>query len=161
LSDVRPADIRPEGFPASRQRGLQATVSAPGGEIVVYVVHLPSVRLGATGLTSAARDESAALLGTLAADDPASRLLLVGDLNGTVRDRGLGPLTSRPHAQPSGFAFSRPAALPVVRIGQGLGRGVAGVGAGGDRKRPPSGARPRTPAVGGRGAPGSSRGESR
>jgi vancomycin resistance protein VanJ len=41
-----------------------------------------------------------------------------------VRDRGLGPLTSRPHAQPSRFAVSRPAALPVVRIGQGLGRGV-------------------------------------
>ncbi|MGW0495737.1 endonuclease/exonuclease/phosphatase family protein [Streptomyces sp. NPDC003007] len=124
LSDVRPVDIRPAGFPGSWQRGLRATVSAPGGSITVYVVHLPSVRLGPAGLASAARDESAALLAALVADDPADRLLVVGDLNGTVRDRGLGPLTSRLHAPPSGFAFSWPAALPVARIDQVLGRGV-------------------------------------
>ncbi|MGX1567189.1 endonuclease/exonuclease/phosphatase family protein [Streptomyces sp. NPDC055506] len=124
LSDVRPVDIRPEGFPESWQRGLRATVSAPGGKLAVYVVHLPSVRLGPTGLTSAARDESAALLGARIADDPADRLLLVGDLNGTVQDRGLGPLTSRLDAPPSGFAFSWPASFPVARIDQVLGRGA-------------------------------------
>jgi vancomycin resistance protein VanJ len=124
LSDVRPVDVRPEGFPASWGRALRATVSAPGGEIAVYVVHLPSVRLGPTGFASAARDESAALLGARIADDPADRLLVVGDLNGTVQDRGLGPLTSRLHAPPSGFAFSWPASLPVARIDQVLGRGV-------------------------------------
>ncbi|MEU0895110.1 endonuclease/exonuclease/phosphatase family protein [Streptomyces massasporeus] len=124
LSDVRPVDIRPAGFPESWRRGLRATVSAPGGELGVYVVHLPSVRLGATGLASAARDESAALLASRIADDPAGRLLVVGDLNGTVQDRGLGPLTSRLAAPPSGFAFSWPAGLPVARIDQVLGRGV-------------------------------------
>lgn len=124
LSDVRPVDIRPEGFPGSWQRGLRTTVSAPGGEIAVYVVHLPSVRLGPTGFASAARDESAALLGARIADDPAGRLLVVGDLNGTVRDRGLGPLTSRLDAPAAGFAFSWPAALPVARIDQVLGRGA-------------------------------------
>ncbi|MEU0385104.1 endonuclease/exonuclease/phosphatase family protein [Streptomyces chartreusis] len=124
LSEVRPVDIRPEGFPGSWQRGLRATVSAPGGEIAVYVVHLPSVRLGPTGFASAARDESAALLGARIADDPAGRLLVVGDLNGTVRDRGLGPLTSRLDAPASGFAFSWPASLPVARIDQVLGRGA-------------------------------------
>ncbi|MFD5338621.1 endonuclease/exonuclease/phosphatase family protein [Streptomyces hawaiiensis] len=124
LSDVRPVDIRPEGFPESWRRGLRATVSAPGGRVAVYVVHLPSVRLGPTGLTSAARDESATLLGTRIAADPAGRLLVVGDLNGTVQDRGLGPLTSRLHAPPRGFAFSWPADLPVARIDQVLGRGV-------------------------------------
>ncbi|MFI7020587.1 endonuclease/exonuclease/phosphatase family protein [Streptomyces sp. NPDC050164] len=124
LSDVGPVDIRPEGFPESWRRGLRATVSAPGGEVAVYVVHLPSVRLGPTGLASAARDESAALLGARIAADPADRLLVVGDLNGTVQDRGLGPLTSRLDAPPSGFAFSWPAALPVARIDQVLGRGV-------------------------------------
>ncbi|MEW2809247.1 endonuclease/exonuclease/phosphatase family protein [Streptomyces massasporeus] len=124
LSDVRPVDIRPAGFPESWRRGLRATVSAPGGELAVYVVHLPSVRLDATGLASAARDESAALLASRIADDPAGRLLVVGDLNGTVQDRGLDPLTSRLDAPPSGFAFSWPAGLPVVRIDQVLGRGV-------------------------------------
>jgi vancomycin resistance protein VanJ len=124
LSDVRPVDIRPEGFPESWRRGLRATVSAPGGKLAVYVVHLPSVRLGPTGFASAARDESAALLGARIAADPADRLLVVGDLNGTVRDRGLGPLTSRLDAPPSGFAFSWPAALPLARIDQVLGRGV-------------------------------------
>ncbi|MER5832218.1 endonuclease/exonuclease/phosphatase family protein [Streptomyces sp. NPDC002130] len=124
VSDVRPVDIRPEGFPDSWRRGLRATVSAPGGRIAVYVVHLPSVRLGPAGLASAARDESAALLGDRIAADPAARLLVVGDLNGTVRDRGLGPLTSRLHAPPRGFAFSWPAGLPVARIDQVLGRGV-------------------------------------
>jgi vancomycin resistance protein VanJ len=124
LSDVRAVDIRPGGFPESWRRGLRATVSAPGGKLAVYVVHLPSVRLGPTGLASAARDESAALLGARIADDPAGRLLVVGDLNGTVQDRGLGPLTSRLGAPKSGFAFSWPAALPVARIDQVLGRGV-------------------------------------
>ncbi len=124
LSDVRPVDIRPEGFPESWRRALRATVSAPGGRVVVYVVHLPSVRLGPTGLASAARDESAALLGARIAADPAGRLLVVGDLNGTVQDRGLSPLTSRLHAPPSGFAFSWPAGLPVARIDQVLARGA-------------------------------------
>ncbi|MFJ7176516.1 endonuclease/exonuclease/phosphatase family protein [Streptomyces massasporeus] len=124
LSDVRPVDIRPAGFPASWRRGLRATVSAPDGELAVYVVHLPSVRLGATGLASAARDESAALLASRISDDPAGRLLVVGDLNGTLQDRGLGPLTSRLDASSTGFAFSWPAGLPVARIDQVLGRGV-------------------------------------
>ncbi|MFD5478304.1 endonuclease/exonuclease/phosphatase family protein [Streptomyces hawaiiensis] len=124
LSDVRPVDIRPEGFPESWRRGLRATVSAPGGRVAVYVVHLPSVRLGPTGLTSAARDESATLLGARIAADPTGRLLVVGDLNGTVQDRGLSPLTSRLRAPPGGFAFSWPAGLPVARIDQVLGRGV-------------------------------------
>jgi vancomycin resistance protein VanJ len=124
LSDVRPVDIRPEGFPASWRRALRATVAAPGGRVAVYVVHLPSVRLGPTGLASAARDESAALLGARIAADPAGRLLVVGDLNGTVQDRGLAPLTSRLHAPPTGFAFSWPAGLPVARIDQVLGRGA-------------------------------------
>jgi vancomycin resistance protein VanJ len=90
----------------------------------VYVVHLPSIRLGASGFASAARDESAALLGARIAADPADRLLVVGDLNGTVQDRGLDPLTSRLDVPASGFAFSWPASLPVARIDQVLGRGA-------------------------------------
>lgn len=82
----------------------------------MYVAHPPSVRLGPTGLASAARDES----GARTADDPAERLPVAGDLNGTVRGRGLGPLTSRLDAP----AFSRPASLPVAGIDQVLARGV-------------------------------------
>ncbi|MFI6033613.1 endonuclease/exonuclease/phosphatase family protein [Streptomyces sp. NPDC051315] len=124
LSDVRAVDIRPAGFPDGWRRGLRATVGAPEGEVAVYVVHLPSVRLGASGFASSARDESAALLGARIAADPAARLLVVGDLNGTVQDRGLAPLTSRLSAPAAGFAFSWPASLPVARIDQVLGRGV-------------------------------------
>ncbi|MFF7791694.1 hypothetical protein [Streptomyces sp. NPDC007991] len=79
---------------------------------------------GVSGASWRARDESAALLGARIADDPAGRLLVVGDLNGTVRDRGLGPLSSRLDAPASGVAFSRPGALPVARIHQVLGRGA-------------------------------------
>ncbi|GAA3866420.1 endonuclease/exonuclease/phosphatase family protein [Streptomyces lacrimifluminis] len=124
LTDVRAVDIRPAGFPGGWQRGLRATVGAPEGAVAVYVVHLPSIRLGASGFASAARDESAALLGARIADDPAVRLLVVGDLNGTVQDRGLDPLTSQLGAPEVGFAFSWPASLPVARIDQVLGRGV-------------------------------------
>lgn len=90
----------------------------------MYVAHLPSIRLGATGLASAARDESAALLGEQIASDPAERLLVVGDLNGTVQDRGLDPLTSQLSAPDAGFAFSWPASLPVARIDHVLGKEV-------------------------------------
>lgn len=124
LSDVRAVDIRPAGFPDGWQRGLRATVAAPDGEIAVYVVHLPSIRLGAGGFASAARDESAGLLGARIEDEPADRLLVVGDFNGTVQDRGLHPVTSQLTAPDSGFAFSWPASLPVARIDQVLGRGV-------------------------------------
>ncbi|MFJ6086269.1 endonuclease/exonuclease/phosphatase family protein [Streptomyces sp. NPDC092369] len=124
LSDVRAVDIRPAGFPDGWQRGLRATVAAPDGEIAVYVVHLPSIRLGAGGLASAARDESAALLGARIAAEPADGLLVVGDFNGTVQDRGLDPVISQLTAPGSGFAFSWPASLPVARIDQVLGRGV-------------------------------------
>ncbi|WP_329273055.1 endonuclease/exonuclease/phosphatase family protein [Streptomyces sp. NBC_01451] len=124
ITDVRAVDIRPAGFPGSWQRGLRATVAAPEGAVAVYVVHLPSIRLGASGFASAARDESAARLGARIADDPAVRLLVVGDLNGTVQDRGLDPLTSQLGSPEAGFAFSWPASLPVARIDQVLGRGA-------------------------------------
>ncbi len=49
-------------------------------------------------------------------------MLLLGDLNGTVDDRGLAPLTSRLDAAERGFAFSFPARFPVARIDQVLAR---------------------------------------
>ncbi|MGW6876636.1 endonuclease/exonuclease/phosphatase family protein [Streptomyces xanthophaeus] len=123
LSDVRPVDIRPEGFGEDWDRGLRATARTPEGEIAVYVAHLPSVRLGpGSGFRSQARDESAVLLGRALAAEPLEKVLLMGDLNGTVDDRGLAPITSRTDGSGPDFAFSWPAALPVARIDQVLTR---------------------------------------
>ncbi|WP_234900073.1 endonuclease/exonuclease/phosphatase family protein [Streptomyces filamentosus] len=118
ITGHRPVDIKPRDVTEPWLRALRAVVRAPHGETVVYVAHLPSVRVGPGGLASARRDESAARLGALLAAEEADRLVLAGDLNGTVDDRGLAPLTSRLAVPERGFALSYPAALPVARIDQ-------------------------------------------
>ncbi|MFJ9641869.1 endonuclease/exonuclease/phosphatase family protein [Streptomyces sp. NPDC101206] len=122
LADARPVDIRPAGLGEDWNRGLRATARTPGGEAAVYVAHLPSLRLGAHGFGSARRDESAVLLGRALAAEPLPRVILLGDLNGTVDDRGLAPVTTRTTRPGRDFAFSWPAALPVARIDQVLTR---------------------------------------
>ncbi|MEU9779175.1 endonuclease/exonuclease/phosphatase family protein [Streptomyces sp. NPDC047968] len=125
LQDARRVDIRPRGFDPAWNRGLRATLRAPSGDLAVYVAHLPSMRLGVPeGLRSGPRDEAAALLGGVLAKDGAERTLLLGDLNGTVDDRGLAPVTSRLGVHGPGFAFSWPASLPVARIDHVLARGA-------------------------------------
>ncbi|MFJ4832638.1 endonuclease/exonuclease/phosphatase family protein [Streptomyces sp. NPDC088747] len=119
LSDVRLVDIRPEGIEEGWNRGLRATARTARGEVAVYVAHLPSVRMSPTkGFGSPARDESAVLLGAAIAAERLDRVILLGDLNSTVDDRGLAPVTSRMREPESGFAFSWPAGLPVARIDQ-------------------------------------------
>lgn len=49
-------------------------------------------------------------------------MILMGDLNSTVDDRGLAPLTSQLNVAERGFAFSFPTAFPVARIDQVLAR---------------------------------------
>ncbi|WP_149183861.1 endonuclease/exonuclease/phosphatase family protein [Streptomyces sp. TRM49041] len=123
LTDVRALDIRPDGIDPGWQRGLRATAVTPRGDIAVYVAHLPSVRLTpARGFDSVRRDESAAMLGGALAAERLDRVVLLGDLNGTVDDRGLGPLTSRLDTAASGLAFSWPASAPVARIDQVMAR---------------------------------------
>ncbi|MEV8227311.1 endonuclease/exonuclease/phosphatase family protein [Streptomyces sp. NPDC079167] len=122
LTGVRLVDIRPKDVGAGWDRGLRATARTPRGEVAVYVAHLPSVRIGATGLTSGRRDESAALLGEAIAAEPLDRVVLLGDLNSTLDDRGLEPVTSLMGTPGPGFAFSWPAKLPVARIDQVLTR---------------------------------------
>ncbi|MFI2509036.1 endonuclease/exonuclease/phosphatase family protein [Streptomyces sp. NPDC018972] len=122
LTDARLLDIRPRGITEPWSRGLRAAVHTPHGEIAAYVAHLPSVRVGASGLASSSRDESAGLLGEAVAAEPLKTVLLLGDLNGTVDDRGLDPLTSRMDVARRGFAFSFPAALPLARIDQVMAR---------------------------------------
>ncbi|MFB8777712.1 endonuclease/exonuclease/phosphatase family protein [Streptomyces broussonetiae] len=125
LSGARPLDIKPAGITESWNRGLRAVADTPYGDVAAYVAHLPSVRVRASGLASEWRDESAGLLGRAVAAEPVPRVLVLGDLNGTVDDRGLAPLTSRLNTAERGFAFSFPASFPVARIDQVMARSAA------------------------------------
>ena len=116
LSDVRPVDIKPEGIPEGWNRGLRTTARTPQGDIAVYVAHLPSVRIRWNGLSSGWRDESAGLLGEALAAEKLAKVILLGDLNSTVDDRGLDPVTEQLDSAGRNFAFSWPAAFPVSRI---------------------------------------------
>ncbi|WP_145865513.1 endonuclease/exonuclease/phosphatase family protein [Streptomyces capillispiralis] len=122
LADARHVDIKPREVTESWSRGLRAVVRTPHGDIAAYVAHLPSVRLRAGGFASARRDESARLLGRAVAAEELDTVVLLGDLNGTVDDRGLAPLTRRMNVAERGFALSFPAAFPVARIDQVMAR---------------------------------------
>ncbi|MFE5092368.1 endonuclease/exonuclease/phosphatase family protein [Streptomyces sp. NPDC056638] len=122
LTDARLLDIKPPGIAEAWSRGLRTVVHTPHGEIAAYVAHLPSVRVRASGLASSWRDESAGLLGKAIAAEKLKAVILLGDLNSTVDDRGLAPLTSRMNVAERGFAFSFPAALPLARIDQVMAR---------------------------------------
>nr|WP_217205364.1 endonuclease/exonuclease/phosphatase family protein [Streptomyces sp. AC550_RSS872] len=122
LTGARLVDIRPRGIAENWSRGLRAVVHTPYGDLAAYVAHLPSVRVRASGLASSWRDESAGLLGAAVAAERLRTVILLGDLNGTVDDRGLAPLTSRMNVAERGFAFSFPAGLPLARIDQVMAR---------------------------------------
>ncbi|WP_435878267.1 endonuclease/exonuclease/phosphatase family protein [Streptomyces bobili] len=122
LTEAGPLDIKPRGITEDWSRALRAVARTPYGEIAVYVAHLPSVRVRASGLASPWRDESAGLLGRAVEAEELRTVILLGDLNGTVDDRGLAPLTSRMKAAERGFAFSFPASIPLARIDQVMAR---------------------------------------
>ncbi|PSK72370.1 endonuclease [Streptomyces sp. CS149] len=122
LSGEQVVDIKPPSIEEGWSRGVRAVVHSPYGDVAAYVAHLPSVRVGAGGLASQRRDESASLLGRAIADESVEAVVLLGDLNGVVEDRGLRPLTSQLSCAESGFAFSFPAAFPVARIDQVMAR---------------------------------------
>ncbi|WP_179763856.1 endonuclease/exonuclease/phosphatase family protein [Streptomyces fulvorobeus] len=122
LTDARLLDVKPQGIAGPWSRGLRAVVHTPRAEIAAYVAHLPSIRVRASGLASSWRDESADLLGEAVAAEEVETVILLGDLNGTVDDRGLAPLTSRMNVAERGFAFSFPAAFPLARIDQVMAR---------------------------------------
>ncbi|MFJ8250131.1 endonuclease/exonuclease/phosphatase family protein [Streptomyces sp. NPDC094466] len=122
LSGERVVDIKPPSITEGWSRGVRAVVDSPYGDVAAYVAHLPSVRVGAGGLASDRRDRSAELLGRAIAVESVDTVVLLGDLNGTVEDRGLEPLTSRLNVAERGFAFSFPASLPLARIDQVMAR---------------------------------------
>ncbi|MET9956043.1 endonuclease/exonuclease/phosphatase family protein [Streptomyces sp. NPDC006339] len=124
LRDAQPVDIR-----MGWTRAMRATVAAPAGEVAVYVAHLPSVRVKLNaGFTANQRDNSANALGEAIAHDPHRRIVLLGDLNGTMNDRALNAVTSQLRstqgAAGDGFGFSWPASFPMARIDQILVRNV-------------------------------------
>jgi vancomycin resistance protein VanJ len=116
LSQVGPVDIRPSGVGHDWNRGVRSRMRTPWGDVAVYVAHLPSVRVKLHGFSSGRRDESAGLLGAVLDAERLDEVILLGDLNGTLEDRGLGPVTSRLHTAEGDFAFSWPAGFPVSRI---------------------------------------------
>ncbi|WP_156725270.1 endonuclease/exonuclease/phosphatase family protein [Streptomyces apocyni] len=110
-------------------RALRSTVETPQGEVAVYVAHLPSVRVRLNaGFTAGQRDDSAEALGLAIRYEPLRRVILLGDLNGTMNDRALSPVTSQLRstqgAAGDGFGFSWPAAFPMARIDQIMVKGV-------------------------------------
>lgn len=129
LTGVRPVDIK-MGWP----RAMRATVETPKGEVAVYAAHLPSVRVqSGEGFTAGQRDGSAAALGRAISHDPAGKVILLGDLNGTMNDRALSPITAQMRsaqgAAGSGFGFSWPASFPMARIDQIMVKGADPVSA--------------------------------
>ncbi|WP_211369968.1 endonuclease/exonuclease/phosphatase family protein [Nonomuraea turkmeniaca] len=124
LAEAAPVDIRPHDVGPDWNRGLRAVACTPHGDIAIYVAHLPSVRIGLGGFDSVRRDESARRLGAVLAAEPIDRILLLGDLNSTVDDRGLRPVLSLMAAPPRDFAFSWPARAPLARIDQILSRAM-------------------------------------
>jgi len=124
LGGVRAVDIR-----LGWTRAMRATVDTPEGPVAVYVAHMPSVRVRAdAGFTAAQRDQSADALGEAIADERLPRVILLGDLNGTMNDRSLNAVTAQMRstqgAAGDGFGFSWPAAFPMARIDQIMVRGV-------------------------------------
>lgn len=124
LRDSRVIDIK-MGWP----RAMRTTVATPHGDLAVFAAHLPSVRVQfRAGFTANQRDNAAQLLGDAIAADRTGRAVLLGDLNGTMNDRSLAPITSQLRsaqgAAGDGPGFSWPAAFPMTRIDQIMVRGL-------------------------------------
>ena len=124
MKDTETVDIK-MGWP----RALRTTVDTPKGDVAVYAAHLPSVRVQfRAGFTAEKRDGSADALGAAIAAEKTERVVLLGDLNGTMNDRSLAPVTSQMRstqgAAGNGFGFSWPASFPMARIDQIMVKGA-------------------------------------
>jgi vancomycin resistance protein VanJ len=138
LSDTKPIDImdygpladtKPVDSEMASNRALRTTLATDHGPLTVYVAHLGSIRVNPkAGFWTASRDIGVQALGKAIAADPNNRVVLLGDLNGTMDDRALADITSQMRsaqdAAGDGFGFTWPARFPVVRIDQLLVRGM-------------------------------------
>lgn len=110
-------------------RALRTTVQTERGPLAVYVAHLGSVRVNpGAGFSTGQRNAGAAALGAAVAAEPNKRVVLLGDLNGSMGDRAFSGLSSQMRSAQDvagdGFGFSWPAKFPVARIDQILVRGM-------------------------------------
>ncbi|MGW1865126.1 endonuclease/exonuclease/phosphatase family protein [Streptomyces mauvecolor] len=124
LSDSRPVDIK-----MGWTRAMRSTVKTPAGDVAVYVAHMPSVRVKLNaGFTANQRDNSAYTLGEAISAEPVKKVVLLGDLNGTMNDRSLNNITAQMRstqgAAGDGFGFTWPAAFPMARIDQIMVKGL-------------------------------------
>ncbi|MEV0095881.1 endonuclease/exonuclease/phosphatase family protein [Streptomyces sp. NPDC050738] len=126
LKGVEPVDIMPW------TRAVRATVVTAKGPVALYAAHLASVRVVLdSGFTTANRNEAARKLAEAVRAEPLPRVVVAGDLNGSVDDSALEPLTGQLRSAQAeagaGFGFTWPAAFPTVRIDNILVRGVTPV----------------------------------
>ncbi|MER8001659.1 MULTISPECIES: endonuclease/exonuclease/phosphatase family protein [unclassified Streptomyces] len=124
LSGTEPVDIR-----LGWVRAMRSTVTTPEGPVAVYVAHLPSVRVKLhAGFTANQRDKSADALGEAIGHERLRRVVLLGDLNGTMNDRSLTAITAQMRstqgAAGHGHGFSWPASFPMARIDQIMVKGI-------------------------------------
>ena len=130
IMDAGPlADTKPVEAKMASNRALRTTVATDHGPLAVYVAHLGSVRvMPRGGFWTASRDIGVQALGKAIAADPSKRVVLLGDLNGTLDDRAFAGITSQLRsaqgAAGDGFGFTWPAKFPVVRFDQILVRGM-------------------------------------
>lgn len=104
-------------------RALRVTVQAPEGDVDVYLVHAASLRPG----VQSARDHMLAALADLVRDDPAPRVVALGDFNAATTDPALAPIAAQlDRVRPTdGLGYTWPAAFPLVRIDHVFQRGFA------------------------------------
>ncbi|WP_409472535.1 endonuclease/exonuclease/phosphatase family protein [Streptomyces sp. HC307] len=124
LADTKPVDIK-----MAYTRALRTTVATDQGPLAVYVAHLGSVRVfPRNGFWTDSRDRGAKALAEAVAAEQNERVVLLGDLNGTMDDRAFEGITSQMRSAQgeagNGFGFTWPATFPVARIDQILVRGV-------------------------------------
>ncbi|MER7441616.1 endonuclease/exonuclease/phosphatase family protein [Micromonospora avicenniae] len=124
LSDTKPVDLK-----MVYTRAMRTTVTTDQGPLAIYVAHLGSARVNPrAGFRTVERDSGAQALGEAIAAEQNERVVLLGDLNGTMDDRAFDGITSQlrsaQDAAGDGFGFSWPARFPIVRIDQILVRGV-------------------------------------
>jgi len=124
MTGVRAVDIK-----LGWTRAMRATVTTPEGQAAVYVAHMPSVRVKMeAGFTARQRDTSADALGEAISHEKLAKVVLLGDLNGTMNDRALNGVSAQMRstqgAAGSGFGFSWPASFPMARIDQILVKGI-------------------------------------
>ncbi|MEV6773714.1 endonuclease/exonuclease/phosphatase family protein [Nocardia sp. NPDC051030] len=117
-SDTTSVDV---GLPW--KRGMRTHIETPRGDLIVYVVHLPSVRPGDT----ATRNAGLSTLSRRLTADTAERVVVAGDFNTPGTDRhwtGFATGYRDTHsANGSGPGFTWPASFPLTRLDHILVRG--------------------------------------